>query len=63
MSKKSTPEMIADALREIGALAIVLVPVDMIFAQGPIPWSVIVYVLAIGLSLLIFGIIIERIRI
>jgi hypothetical protein len=63
MSNKTTSEMIAEALREIGVLGIVLVPIDMIFTQGPIHWSVIAYALTAGFSFLILGIILERIRV
>ncbi len=54
--------MIAEALREIGALAGLLVPVDMIFSEHAIRWRVVVYALASGFLLLILGIILERIR-
>jgi hypothetical protein len=62
MTNKTTPEMIAEALREIGALAIVLVPIDMIFQPETIHWRVILYALSAGFLFLILGIILERIR-
>ena len=60
--KKSVTEMIAEALREIGALALLLVPIDMIFSEHAIRWRVVVYALASGFLLLILGIVLERIR-
>ncbi len=62
MPNKTVPEMIAETLREIGVLAIVFVPLDMIFTQGPIHVRVVAYALGIGLFLLILGIALERIR-
>jgi hypothetical protein len=59
---KTSSEMIAEALREIGVLAIVLVPIDMIFTQGPIHWRVIAYALGAGFLFLSLGIVLERIR-
>lgn len=50
---KTVPEMVGEVLREIGALAIVLVPLDMIFTRGPIHWRIVAYAL---------GIVLERIR-
>ncbi len=43
--RKTVPEMVAEVLREIGVLAIVLMPLDMIFTQGPIHWRIIAYAL------------------
>ncbi len=60
--RKTVPEMVAEVLREIGVLAIVLMPLDMIFTQGPIHWRIIAYALGIGVLLLILGIVLERIR-
>ena len=54
--------MVAEALREIGVLVIALVPIDMIFTQGPIHWRVIAYALSAGLLFLILGIVLERMR-
>jgi hypothetical protein len=62
MPSKTTSEMIAEALREIGVLGIVLVPIDMIFKSGPIYWGVISGALIAGFLLLSLGIILERIR-
>jgi len=62
MPNKTTSEMIGEALREIGVLGIVLVPIDMIFNSGAIHWSVISGALIAGFLLLSLGIILERIR-
>jgi isopentenyl phosphate kinase len=62
MANKAISEMVAEALREIGVLAIALTPIDMIFQHGPIRWSVIAYALSVGFLFLILGILLERMR-
>jgi isopentenyl phosphate kinase len=62
MPSRTLPEMVAEALREIGVLVIALLPIDMIFTQGPIHWRVIGYALSAGFLFLILGIVLERMR-
>jgi hypothetical protein len=60
--KHSTAYMIGEALREMGLLAIVFIPIDAIYSdRAPSFWKL-VLVFCAGLVSLLTGVVIERVR-
>jgi len=62
-TRKYTAEMVAEALREIGGLVLVFVPLDAMFAPRPLGWKGWVVSMSIGMGTLPVGIGIERSRV
>ena len=61
-TRKYTAEMVGEALREIGILVLVFVPLDAIFAQRRLGWKLWISSLSIGALFLFLGIQFERRR-
>jgi uncharacterized membrane protein len=60
--KKSTAEMVSEALRDAGILVFVFAPLYQLFEPNRVPWDVFFEVLVSGVALLVLGIIVERRR-
>lgn len=54
--------MIAEVLREIGLLVLTFMPLDAAFAQKPVPLWLFGEGIAVGLALIIGGVVLERKR-
>ncbi|HZU44327.1 MAG TPA: hypothetical protein VE994_16750 [Terriglobales bacterium] len=63
-NRKEVQEMCADSLREAGTLVLVFVPIYVLVEQssGTIHWGVFCIAMAIGITLLLLGIELERRR-
>jgi hypothetical protein len=63
-SKKTRAEMVGEALREVGVLALVFIPLDHAFSAEPaLPlWAVVLATIVFGLGAIGLGVLIEEIR-
>lgn len=60
--KKSTPEMLADLLREAGMLILVFLGVDLMFIEHPPSWMVVGLGAVMGVFCIYLGVNLERKR-
>ena len=61
---KTRAEMVGEALREIGILALVFIPLDHVFAEDPVLplWGVVVATVLFGFGAIALGMLIEERR-
>ena len=62
MDREPVGKMVAEVLREIGLLILTFIPVDSAFEQKPVRTDIFWIAMLGGLVLVVWGIVIERIR-